>query len=152
LTWWLGFRPDRAWYTVSVSDPEWPGDHAAADAGGLVVPSAPRSVALVRRYAVDACAAFGWADAADTVALLVSELATNAVLHAYAPHIHVRVLDHGPRLRVEVFDGSPVLPVPRRARASAEDGRGLALVEALATRWGVDVASDGKTTWFEIGV
>jgi anti-sigma regulatory factor (Ser/Thr protein kinase) len=134
-----------------VSDPDGPGDRAAADDSGLVVPSAPRSVALVRRYAVDACVGLGWADAADTVALLVSELATNAILHAYGPEIRVRILDHGPRLRVEVFDGSPVLPVPRRAHAHAEDGRGLALVQAQAVRWGVETHPDGKTAWFEVG-
>jgi anti-sigma regulatory factor (Ser/Thr protein kinase) len=127
-------------------------DHARVDESGLTVPSAPRSIALVRRYAVDACNAHEWADAADTVALLVSEVATNAVLHAYGSHVRVRVLDHGLRLRVEVFDGSPTLPVPRGARAHDEGGRGLALVEALAVAWGVDVTPLGKTTWFEIGV
>lgn len=134
-----------------MSEPERPEDRAAADAAGLVVTSAPRSVALVRRYAVDACVALGWGDSADAVALLVSEVATNAVLHAYGPEIHIRVLDHGERLRVEVVDGSPVLPFPRRPQAGAEDGRGLALVEALAVRWGVDARPDGKTFWFEIG-
>jgi anti-sigma regulatory factor (Ser/Thr protein kinase) len=128
------------------------GDRAASDEGGLTVPSAPRSVALARRYAVDACTALGWGESADTVALLVSELATNAVLHSYGSHMRVRVLDRGLRLRVEVFDGSPALPVPRRARAADEGGRGLALVEALAVEWGVEAEPGGKTAWFEIGV
>lgn len=134
-----------------MSDLDRTGDGAAADAGGLVVPSTPRSVALVRRYAVDACVALGWGASADTVALLVSEVATNAVLHAYGPEIRVRVVDRGERLRIEVADGSPVLPVPRRARDGAENGRGLALVEALAVRWGVEGRPDGKELWFEIG-
>jgi hypothetical protein len=56
------------------------------------------------------------------------------------------------RLRVVVFDGSPVLPVPRRAHAGAEDGRGLALVEVLAVSWGVDARPDGKSLWFEVGL
>jgi anti-sigma regulatory factor (Ser/Thr protein kinase) len=132
-----------------VSDPERPAD--GADADGLVVPSAPRSVGLVRRYAVTRCVALGRGDAADTVALLVSELATNAVLHAYAAQVSVRVLTWNGVLRVEVFDGSPVLPVQRHARAGAEDGRGLALVEALALRWGVDTQPGGKRIWFEVG-
>ena len=127
-------------------------DWAAADADGLVVPSAPHSIALVRRYAVDACTAFGWGDSADTVALLVTELATNAVLHAYGAQIRVRVLDHGLRLRVEVRDGSSDLPVPRGAEMDAEDGRGMSLVDALAVRQGVEVHHDGKTSWFELGV
>ena len=123
-----------------------------ADADGLNVPSAPRSVALVRRYAIDACRALGWGEAADTVALLVSEVATNAIVHSYGTHIRVRVLDRGLRLRVEVFDGSPVLPVPRRPSLAEEGGRGLALVEALAVQWGADPQPDGKTAWFEVGV
>jgi len=134
-----------------MSDPS-PGDERAADPTGLVVPSSPRSVALVRQYAVATCTALGWADSADTVALLVSEVATNAVLHTYGLKLGVRVLDHGLRLRVEVFDGSPTLPVPRTARPNDMDGRGLALVEALAVRWGTDGRPDGKTIWFEIGV
>ncbi|MEX2290933.1 MAG: ATP-binding protein [Mycobacteriales bacterium] len=132
--------------------PEPPGEGAVADEPGLVVASAPRSVALVRRYALDACAALGWDDSADTVALLVSEMATNAVLHAYGSEIRVRVLDRGLRLRVEVHDGSPALPVPRNAPARDEDGRGLALVEALAVGWGADLAPGGKTVWFEVGI
>ncbi len=59
------------------------GHRASADEHGLVVPSHPRSIALVRRYGIDACAALGWADSCDTVGLLVSEVATNAMLHAY---------------------------------------------------------------------
>jgi len=134
-----------------MSDAERPDGRAGVDDAGLVVPSEPRSVALVRRYAVDACTAHGWGASADTVALLASEVATNAVLHAYGPEIRVRILDLGLRLRVEVFDGSPVLPVPRRAAAGAEDGRGLALVAALAVAWGADARPGGKTSWFEIG-
>lgn len=108
--------------------------------------------AVVRRYAVDACVALGWGDSSNSVALLVSEIATNAVLHAYGPALRVVVLDRGMRLRIEVFDGSPGLPVPRRARLGAEQGRGLAIVDALAVSCGVDVRADGKISWFEIGL
>lgn len=128
------------------------GDHARVDESALAVPSAPKSIALVRRYVIDACSAHGWGDSADTVALLATEVATNAVLYAYGSHIRVRVLDQGLRLRVEVSDSSRTLPVPRGARESDEGGRGLALVEALAVAWGVDAGPDGKTTWFEVGV
>jgi anti-sigma regulatory factor (Ser/Thr protein kinase) len=130
-----------------VEDREPPGDGANSDS--LVVPSAPRSVSLVRRYVVDACVRLGRSDAVDTAALLVSEVATNAVLHAYGREVRVRVLG-GARLRVEVFDGSPVLPVQRHAAPGAEGGRGMALVEALAVRWGVEARPTGKTFWFEV--
>jgi anti-sigma regulatory factor (Ser/Thr protein kinase) len=116
----------------------------------LVVSSAASSIASVRRYAVDRCARLGWSRSADTVALLVSEVATNAVLHAYGPQIRVTVLDVGGRLRVSVADGSAALPVVRPPSSSAEGGRGLALVQALSAEWGVDVRHDGKTFWFEV--
>jgi len=131
--------------------PEPPGDRATAGGDGLVVTSAPSSVALVRRYAVDACRSLGWAKFADTVALLVSEVATNAVVHGYGSEIRVRVLDRGLRLRVEVSDGSRDLPAPRDAPARAENGRGLTFVENLAAGWGTDTSPQGKTVWFEVG-
>lgn len=125
---------------------------AVIDGSGIVVTRAARSIALVRRYVADACVTLGWGDSVDIVTLLVSEVATNAVLHGSGPSIRVRVLNHGERLRVDVFDGSPVLPVQRRTALTAEDGRGLALVEAFAFQWGADALPDGKTTWFEIDV
>ena len=134
-----------------MSRPGQPTEHAASGDDGLIVTSSPRSVALTRRYVIDACVAHGWSDSADTVALLTSEVVTNSVLHAYGPTVRVRVLDRGLRLRIEVFDGSPVLPVPRDAPAAAVNGRGIALVDALALAWGVDVHPDGKTMWFEVG-
>lgn len=84
------------------------------------------------------------------MALLVSEITTNAILHAYGAGICLQVSVSGPALRVEVFDGSPVLPRPRNAPSGDENGRGLALVDALAVRWGVEPRPDGKTFWFEV--
>lgn len=133
-----------------MTEPGGDDEIAAVDGDGLSVPSSPRSIALIRRYAADACDALGWANATDTVLLLVSELATNAVLHAYGPDVRIRVLDLGPRLRVEVYDGSPALPAQRRAAKGDQNGRGLALVEALATTWGTDLTARGKTVWFEV--
>ena len=124
---------------------------AAAGAADLDVPSTPGSVAVVRRFCVQACCDLGWADSAETVELLVSELATNAVVHGRGARLRVRVLDRGLRLRVEVSDDSSARPVPRRAVPDAEDGRGLAMVELLAADAGCDVVADGKTAWFELG-
>lgn len=124
-----------------------PGD----DVSRLEIDSTPSSIGLVRRFCVDACATLGWADRADTVELLVSELATNAVVHAYGARVRVQVRVRGRRLRVEVSDDSLSLPAPRLAAVGAENGRGLALVDALAVDAGCDVRAGGKTTWFEVG-
>ena len=116
----------------------------------LVVPSVPRSVAEVRRFAVASCAESS-TEICDTVALLVSEVATNALVHG-AGDVEVRVLQRDGRLRVEVSDGSPELPRPRAVGPDAEGGRGLALVDALATDWGTATSATGKVVWFEVAL
>ncbi len=116
---------------------------------GLTLPSVPQSVAAVRRYAVETCRARGYSGDCDTLALLVSEVATNALIHG-AGQVRVRVLDHGSRLRVEVSDNSDAMPALRAFDRDAEGGRGLALLEALAAAWGADRRAGGKTVWFEL--
>lgn len=113
----------------------------------MVVPSVPSSVASVRRYTVAACHRGGLDVLADTAALLVSEVATNALVHACGD-VRVTATVNGRSLRVEVSDDDPALPAPRRASATDEGGRGLALLEALAGSWGTEPRPDGKTVWF----
>ncbi len=85
----------------------------------------------------------------DVVALLVTELATNAVLHARtAFRVVLDQSDH--RITVRVEDGSARVPSPRHYPTDAMTGRGLALVEELADNWGVRRSPTGKEVWFEI--
>lgn len=85
------------------------------------------------------------------VQLLATELATNAVRHAGTPFtVTIRYL--GTALRVEVNDESPVLPVRRDPDPEDISGRGMVLVAALASAWGVEPADDGKSVWFEVPV
>jgi hypothetical protein len=56
----------------------------------------------------------------------------------------------GPTVRVEVFDGTRRLPRKQRPALEAESGRGLQVVEALATTWGTDSVPSGKVVWFEL--
>ncbi|MEV0635388.1 ATP-binding protein [Streptomyces sp. NPDC050619] len=87
------------------------------------------------------------------VRLCASELLTNAIEHlGEGTPVTVRVTgtDHG-HVRVEVSDPDPrALPVLRHATATDEGGRGLAILDALAQRWGVDTRADGKTVWCEL--
>ncbi len=82
--------------------------------------------------------------------LLTSELVTNALLHTRSSvWLRVRIAEE--RLAVEVADlnrAANVAPVPRELQD--EHGRGLVIVEALASRWGVQRSAVTKTVWFEL--
>src|SRR5206468_2951238 len=81
--------------------------------------------------------------------LLVSELVTNAVLHARTD-LTVAVERRGENVRVSVSDGSARQPRLRHHSVEAGTGRGLLLVERMARRWGVEPAGTGKVVWFEV--
>jgi hypothetical protein len=74
---------------------------------------------------------------------------TNSVLHARTP-VHFVVRELGRRLRVEVTDDDPTLPVARDPDPLTPTGRGLLLIDRLSSSWGVDGRPDGKTLWFEV--
>lgn len=82
------------------------------------------------------------------VELIVSELATNAVLHAGGPPFSLRVSYDGRWARVEVGDGSAQLPV--MGPPGGLSGRGLHIVDRLATTWGFDRTATGKVVWAEL--
>ena len=84
-------------------------------------------------------------------ALLVSELVTNAVIHARSD-VAVRLWRTGSGIRVEIADRDPQPVMSRSFNPEALGGRGLHLVEALAREWGVRDAKPGKTVWFELAV
>jgi hypothetical protein len=90
-----------------------------------------------------------------TAALLVSELATNAVVHA-ASSFDVTIVCPTPsgRVRVEVTDADETRPTPRQPPPNVPHGRGLLLVASLSDDWGVDeaIGRPGKTVWFELSL
>ncbi|MGW0732759.1 ATP-binding protein [Streptomyces sp. NPDC002851] len=122
------------------------------------LPRTPRSVPRARTLLHEQTAAWNLTpDVADTAALLLSELLTNAVTHARVPRgrqlrARCALLSDG-TLRLEVDDANNSEPCPRKAAPEDESGRGLALVEALADRWGTTPRAYGigKTVWCELG-
>lgn len=83
------------------------------------------------------------------VELVASELVNNAVVHAATPlTVIVRYL--GDVVRVEVGDGSSELPLPRAATTDEFSGRGLLIVDSLASAWGTLPTRAGKRVWFEL--
>ena len=108
---------------------------------------APRAA---RRFVVETLLEWGHKGSLDDVALVVSELAANAVLHAHSDFT-VAVSSRGDRVRIAVSDSSSAGPVLQRSVAmTAASGRGVALVAALAQDWGCDPnGEDGKIVWAE---
>ncbi|MEV0000437.1 SpoIIE family protein phosphatase [Streptomyces sp. NPDC050848] len=103
---------------------------------------------LARRLARRALARWDLEELSDSVELLISEVVTNAVRYAERP-VTLRLLKTDV-LRCEVGDDSPQLPRRRWARDTDEGGRGLAVVDALSSRWGSVPTYGGKAVWFEV--
>ncbi len=86
--------------------------------------------------------------AADT-ALVVTELATNAVLHAGSP-FSVSLALAPDTIRISVGDTLPLGRPGEEQELAALPGHGLGVIAALATRWGVETAPTGKAVWAEL--
>ncbi|HEX2015647.1 MAG TPA: MEDS domain-containing protein [Solirubrobacteraceae bacterium] len=110
--------------------------------------SSPRAA---RRLVAEALRAWGHDSVlVERAQIVVSELATNALIHARTP-FSVLVATDGPRVRISVSDASPIEPTLRDRDTSAPSGRGLQLVAALTSRWGVELGDQEKTVWAEVG-
>jgi hypothetical protein len=88
-------------------------------------------------------------DAVEVARLLVSELVTNAVLHART-ELTLSLDRTGSVVRVQVEDGNPRLPVLRTHGSDASTGRGLRVIDKMASSWGTHTIEGGKVVWFEI--
>lgn len=111
----------------------------------------PESARTARDLVLETLTDVGRHDLIEAATLLVSEVVTNAIVHARTP-IDLDVTAGALGLRVAVRDDSPTLPTQRHYGRSATTGRGLALVELMADRHGTDPdPSNGKTVWFELG-
>ncbi|MEU8781357.1 ATP-binding protein [Streptomyces sp. NPDC048637] len=111
------------------------------------------AVPQARRIIRTELARWGLPEHVEIAELLVSELVTNALQHAWGP-LHLR-MSHSPvdrTLRCDIADGRSAAPSADRppARADEDHGRGLHLVDQLSTRWGARHTAAGKTVWFEL--
>ena len=113
-------------------------------------PPAVSSARAARRFVSDALRSQGVDDYEGE--LLTSELVTNVIRHARTD-FHVAVIVRDDRVRVEVSNTSSILPAVSDVlmdNEQFEDGRGLAILEAVALEWGVESRGDGKAVWFEV--
>jgi anti-sigma regulatory factor (Ser/Thr protein kinase) len=132
----------------------------------LLLPAMPTAPGSARAHVRHLLLAWGMNGLADAAELVTSELATNAVRASrqssrsgndrdtFSPVISVCLYGEGRRLRIEVWDQAPGLPILREAPVDAECGRGLALIEAMTEGcWGWDLADHPwaiKCVWAEI--
>jgi anti-sigma regulatory factor (Ser/Thr protein kinase) len=118
----------------------------------LRLPADAGSALVARRAAISACRAAGLPDElCHATVLLTSETVTNAVVHGRSEvRLTIEVNNH--RVRVEVGDDNSRHPIRRHPDSGALDGRGIALLDAFASSWGVDEVPEGKIVWFELKV
>ena len=107
------------------------------------------NLAAARHAVRDVLDAAGRDDLHERASLVATELVANAVAHAGTEvDLHMEAGPDG--LRLEVGDGSPLLPEVRQAPVTGTSGRGMSLVTSLSDAWGVDQRDDAKAVWVEI--
>jgi anti-sigma regulatory factor (Ser/Thr protein kinase) len=114
-----------------------------------MLPALPSSAGEARRLLRDALPEAASEESADAAALALSEIVTNALVHAGTP-MRLRVIVAPSAVRVEVADGSARLPLPRDHSRTAGTGRGLHMVTEIVDDWGAHQDNGGKVVWFEI--
>ncbi|MFD8810325.1 SpoIIE family protein phosphatase [Streptomyces sp. NPDC059627] len=114
-----------------------------------------RAVQDVRRFVRASLSDWDRAALTDEAELMVTELVTNALIHADS-EVDVRLREFTERIHIEVRDSDPRPPLPApitladEVDSESEHGRGLLIVDALASAWGNSPRGRGKSVWFEI--
>jgi phosphoserine phosphatase RsbU/P len=123
------------------------GDGAVSEV--LQLEPGTQAPAQARRWLADACQDWGCLDLAPDALVLVSELTTNAVLHARTS-CSVEADFDDLALMVRVSDEMPGDLTVEGTAITGERGRGLQIVDAIANAWGVTVTETGKSVWFAL--
>ena len=117
------------------------------------VSCAPAAVAWARRWALGELASMyrQVGEVSLDVQLVISELVTNA-LQAECTRVSVALDAHHTYVRIATSDDAPGVPVKQPLTSDQSHGRGLYLVDALSSRWGVDAEDGGKTVWADVSL
>jgi anti-sigma regulatory factor (Ser/Thr protein kinase) len=111
----------------------------------------PTEVRQARRHVAGACEGLA-RDLLEIAQLLTTELVTNAIEHGSGP-VSLGICRSDSDLRIDVTDAAPDHPRSSVVSDDQTRGRGLLLVESMATAWGVECpASGGKSVWFRLRV
>lgn len=135
-------------YASAARDQDVDGDRGAEEWSEVFLP-VPEAVAGARRFVTSSLMAWGAPDLVWEATLLTSELATNAVVHGRSP-FRLRVLRLPGSVRIAIEDAASTWPRQRVATSLDLDGRGMAIIEALADRRGYDALPGGKIAWAEL--
>jgi hypothetical protein len=111
----------------------------------------PLAARVVRHAIREALEAWGEHDLVADAELVVSELASNVLLHAHSPfRVAMSRVEGG--VRISVHDADPLSDPKRRDMTpDSTTGRGVAIIALLARRWGTEHGPDGKIVWAELG-
>jgi anti-sigma regulatory factor (Ser/Thr protein kinase) len=109
-------------------------------------PDAPRAA---RRFVVETLEGLGCTNCVADAQLVVSELVTNAVVHAQTD-LTVALALSSDAIRIEVRDRNRTPPMARSPAAFSMSGRGLPLIDAVTSAWGVNQFGDGKVVWAQL--
>ena len=121
--------------------------HAEAS---IELPHDATSVSVARRFIREKLEQWGLEPLLDDTLLVTSELATNAITHA-GSGCRIRLSLSDSTLRIDVVDTGAGTPEPQPESQTEEHGRGLHLVDALTTAWGLEmVPGEGKLVWAEL--
>jgi anti-sigma regulatory factor (Ser/Thr protein kinase) len=125
-------------------------DSSVLDGVSTVFPAVPASAAAARRFVGAALCRWEVApDVAELARLLTSELITNACRHA-GSRARVSVVQQPETVRVEVYDSGGGRVRVRHPQPEQQGGRGLHIVDTLASRWGSRASEGGTLVWFEL--
>ena len=114
-------------------------------------PATPEAPRLARAFVVETLRGWGQGDVVDDATLVVSELATNAVVHV-GLDFTVTLSSEGNTVRIGVADSSRDSPKRRDSGLATPGGHGLHLVDAIARRCGYDEVDGGKVVWAELAI
>jgi anti-sigma regulatory factor (Ser/Thr protein kinase) len=121
----------------------------------LELPALPTAPREARRHAKAIALGFGLSELVDKIELAVSEIVTNAILatsHLDAsgltnPVVRLSLASDLHCMLIRVWDASNQMPVRQEASPDDESGRGLMLVDFLASEWGAYQTEIGKVVW-----
>ncbi len=129
--------------------PSWTGQLEADDVSTRWFPCSSLAPKAAREFVADIVGRWGYPALVTDAALVTSELATNAFLHAVSD-VTLTISRRAGAVRIALVDAHPRDPERRPPSGRRSGGRGLAIIDAIATQWGVGRIGDRKVVWAEL--